>query len=228
MDERKYRILINNFIIPVDISIFRVSFQNSWLFQKHYRSVLNKFNLLNIFTRVLIFWEEVDINEILIYDIEERKKKRLQQNRVSALKCRKKKKELFEHILIERDELKAQNKLIKEQLDHFTKLMEEKEQEKLQLLTKIDKLEKNHYSPNNNLLNSSSEEVNTGNMRAPSEMRKDPRMNENVFKTSQQPTLMSGPPAYSSTQFLPGMSILKYLYDITISREISPNSLKNF
>lgn len=76
------------------------------------------------------------------FGIEERKVKRLQQNRVSALKCRKKKKELFEVLVQERDELKDENQLLTQRMQEFEHLLTQKEKEKQLLEEKILMLEK--------------------------------------------------------------------------------------
>lgn len=57
--------------------------------------------------------------------IDERKVKRLQQNRVSALKCRQKKKEHFQKVIEERDSLAQQNEAFKAKIDEFEKRLQQ-------------------------------------------------------------------------------------------------------
>ena len=64
--------------------------------------------------------------------IGERKKRRLYQNRASALKCRKKKKEQFNKLLHERDLLKMENARLQEQVQQFSQMVTQLQYEKEQ------------------------------------------------------------------------------------------------
>ena len=90
----------------------------------------------NYFHQLSKFHSTLTLHRILhrrpvIYQlsIEERKIKRLQQNRASALKWRKKKKELFEHLSLEKDELLDQTQRMEQEIftlsANFTYLFQE-------------------------------------------------------------------------------------------------------
>lgn len=74
--------------------------------------------------------------------------KRLQQNRVSALKCRRKKKDLFENLVRERDVLKQQNQSMMKTIEDFQHQLDIYKQQQCELLSKLNSYE-NGYLPKN-------------------------------------------------------------------------------
>lgn len=57
--------------------------------------------------------------------IDERKAKRLIQNRKSAVKCRQKKKDMYERLLVEKNSLEAQNYQLQSQFNQLSNEFEE-------------------------------------------------------------------------------------------------------